>query len=372
MGPGNLSSLRGRYRLQLSLHRREGLFDPPPMRGLSPGSSCLRLPACIVVYVKPKPFDLRSVQECEERFWSKVAQDPDGCWTWTGTRSRQGYGFFKLRGRMLKAHRCSYALTYGEIPDDLFVCHRCDNPTCVRPDHLFLGTARDNTMDRDQKGRTARGDRNGARLHPESFRRGKGYFTDRGLHPQQGEANGRAMLTEEDVGEIRALLAQGTLSQATVAAKYSVSPSTIREIAAGRLWKHLLESGRSDGELQASEALTPRDPVRAPVNDGLAAPRKDPRQEAAPGGYARPDRSAIPSVPAGDASSVVYPGEPADRTPRPRRGGPHRRTSPQDHRAQELGDLAGIGPRDPSGSSPATAREVQVNPRRQDAATGGT
>src|SRR5262245_12418777 len=86
------------------------------------------------------------------RFWSKV--DKTGiCWLWRGARNRQAYGMFHLQGEMRRAHRVAYELTYGAIPDGLFVCHTCDTPACVRPDHLWLGTARDNAQDCKAKGR---------------------------------------------------------------------------------------------------------------------------------------------------------------------------------------------------------------------------
>ena len=91
------------------------------------------------------------------RFWAKVVKTPgDGCWTWTAAADTWGYGVFRLGGRcdgQEGAHRFSYRMSFGEIPDGLSVCHRCDNPPCVRPDHLFLGTAKDNARDAISKGR---------------------------------------------------------------------------------------------------------------------------------------------------------------------------------------------------------------------------
>lgn len=91
------------------------------------------------------------------RFWDKV-EKTETCWNWIGciNQKRGGYGFFNCggrKGKTLSVHRFSYAIHYGEIPLGMCVCHKCDNPKCVRPDHLFLGTPKDNVMDCFKKGR---------------------------------------------------------------------------------------------------------------------------------------------------------------------------------------------------------------------------
>lgn len=99
------------------------------------------------------------------RFWGYVSINPEGCWEWTGQRARFGYGrAAHLFGTHL-AHRISWTLANGPIPKGLFVCHHCDNPPCVRPDHLFLGTASDNIRDAWAKGRMRPGGLKAPKTH---------------------------------------------------------------------------------------------------------------------------------------------------------------------------------------------------------------
>jgi hypothetical protein len=82
----------------------------------------------------------------EERFWSKVERT-DGCWKWLGQIAGNGYAAFSMHNRLRSAHRVAWEFTNGPIPDGMWVLHHCDNPLCVRPDHLFLGTVVDNNRD---------------------------------------------------------------------------------------------------------------------------------------------------------------------------------------------------------------------------------
>lgn len=144
----------------------------------------------------------------ESRFWAKVAKTDD-CWLWQGTTASDGYGVFGIKGRYLKAHRMSYALAYGPIPDGLLVCHRCDVRACVRPDHLFLGTNDDNSKDMVAKGRSPR-----------------------------GEQVTIAALTEPTVREARALYQQG-FQCSVLARKYHVNWSTMYRALTRQYWKHV-------------------------------------------------------------------------------------------------------------------------------------
>lgn len=98
-----------------------------------------------------------------DRFRKRIKLIDNGCWEWQGFRYPSGYGQFWMLGKDHRAHRASYILFIGEIPKYYMVCHTCDNPACVNPKHLFLGTHQDNMVDRNKKDRQAKGIRHGLR-----------------------------------------------------------------------------------------------------------------------------------------------------------------------------------------------------------------
>jgi len=148
-------------------------------------------------------------QPLETRIWPKVnIGDLNDCWPWLGQLDEDGYGKIKFGGETLRPHRLIYQLHNGIDPEDLFVCHSCDNPTCCNPHHLFLGTPKGNTWDMVLKRRHATGERNGG-----------------------------AKLTEREVAYIRYLYASGEVLQKDIARAYDVSLVTIGRILRGKLWR---------------------------------------------------------------------------------------------------------------------------------------
>lgn len=143
-----------------------------------------------------------------DRIRSKVSENTvSGCWDWTAYKESNGYGVIGVGSKARLAHRVSYEAHKGPIPPGMCVCHRCDNPACVNPDHLFLGSHADNMADMAAKHRS-----------------------------QRGEAHVRAKLTAQEVLSIRA--ESGT--QENIAAKYGICSSQVSRIKLGKTWKHLL------------------------------------------------------------------------------------------------------------------------------------
>lgn len=155
------------------------------------------------------------------RFWDKVVnKGKDECWEWTAAKNRdRGYGMFSINGKMYYAHRIVWMWTNQlQIPDGMCILHHCDNPSCVNPNHLFLGTHADNTQDSYNKGRST----------------------------QQGVNNSRSKLTREQVVIIKKSAAKANLERGNKTAfykrwsdKFGISQGAVRAILDNRSWTHI-------------------------------------------------------------------------------------------------------------------------------------
>lgn len=196
-------------------------------------------------------------QDVVDRFWSKVdvlhgpvRPGESLCWLWQGAIDWDGYGMFEActvkwsgkKSRTYRAHRFAFIILTGKILDaNQHVCHSCDVPRCCNPAHLWVGTNLDNIRDRCKKGRSAQGDKSGARQHPEKVRRGHAVNTSK--------------LQATDVLAIRAAFAAGA-SKRSLSRRFAVARHTILKIVEGVYWKHLLSP--PDEAPAASECLTPQ------------------------------------------------------------------------------------------------------------------
>lgn len=158
---------------------------------------------------KPRPV--------EERFWEHVVPGrEDECWEWQGAL-RGGYGYITLTRTprtWILAHRLSWEIHNGPIPDGLVICHHCDNPVCVNPVHLFIGTRKDNNADRAAKGRGRE-------------------------NRQTGSNNTNAKLSEDDVRAIIAVLRSGRFTQGEIGAMFGISQPTVSAISRRVRWAYL-------------------------------------------------------------------------------------------------------------------------------------
>jgi hypothetical protein len=154
------------------------------------------------------PFERVSDNDLERaRIFNRCRMSETGCWIWTGTMDGKGYGMVSFRSKDRRAHRVSYEVFKGAIPAGMHIRHRCDTPSCVNPAHLVLGTAKDNAMDREARGR-----RN-----------------------VRGEGIGTSKLTHEQVVDIKT----SSLSNKTITEKYGVKSTHIWRIRSGQSWGHV-------------------------------------------------------------------------------------------------------------------------------------
>ena len=164
-------------------------------------------------------FDVKECRSCgaeiiwTDRFWSKVDYCGD-CWLWTGARVTDGYGVFWLDGRNVAAHRLSWSIANGPIPDDGQILHHCDNPPCVKPAHLYCGSHADNMRDRTVRGRS-------------------------GSHGLRGEQMPLASLKDQDVLRIRARYRPRLVTQQQLADEYEVPLHVITDVIRRKTWRHL-------------------------------------------------------------------------------------------------------------------------------------
>ena len=159
-----------------------------------------------------------------DRLWTKIEErGPDECWPWLASCNLDGYGHLRLNGKLERAHRVVWFLTYGTIPEGMCVCHHCDNPPCCNPAHLFLGTQIDNIHDRDAKGRG-------------NFSLELGYTIGRRFKP--GHKFSPTKFTDDEKREIKRKVVEG-VRNVDIAKKYDISQQSVSDIKCGRIWKNV-------------------------------------------------------------------------------------------------------------------------------------
>jgi len=203
------------------------------------------------------PFNM--TKEAVDSFWGKMkVGGTSECWEWQGSKDAFGYGTCNIthQSGTKRAHRVAFILTFGEIPEGIWVCHKCDNPGCANPHHMFLGTPAMNNLDRDRKGRhkTLCGEEHWSQKKPHLIRRGERHWTrfkearrvkgdehwsrKRPEKCRRGDIHPMALLTSSQVLEVRKMVSEG-VNDCAIGRKYKVNRATIRAIRVGKTWKHL-------------------------------------------------------------------------------------------------------------------------------------
>ncbi len=196
-----------------------------------------------------RPIPLLTAKE-QANFWSKVNKNgsiipgmDSPCWEWIAGKFSSGYGAFAINRQAYGAHRISYALAFGQLPkDQQDVLHKCDNPSCLNPSHLFSGDDYTNQADMIKKGRgnKSRGDEHYSRKRPDLLSRGDSHYSKTVGRMLRGESNGRAVLVADQVRNIRSSAKKGE-SVTSLSLRFGVSAGTVSGIVRGITWRHLLE-----------------------------------------------------------------------------------------------------------------------------------
>lgn len=165
----------------------------------------------------------------KRRLLAKYRADNNGCWIWTGSTAHYGHGIISVHGKHALAHRISWTLHHGPIPDGVMICHKCDVPACINPDHLYVGNAKTNSADMVSRNRIAR-----------------------------GETSGTAKLTAKQVIAIR----KDDRTRSDIAADFGVSTTMVNNIKSGKAWRHLageVVPAKAAGKITAEIAAEIRD-----------------------------------------------------------------------------------------------------------------